>query len=105
MDILNKYVGHFKDTAYKEGNICLAAHNRGYEKNYFAKLHTLNIGEKIIYNIGNNKYYYSVVSFKEVSEDDVSCLYDNPEDVLILITCIKNKPTKRLVVTCKKINS
>ena len=37
-DILKNKVGHFEDTAIKSGNIGLAAHNRGYEINYFKNL-------------------------------------------------------------------
>ena len=33
MDVLNKYVGHFEDTPKKEGNIGLAGHNKGFDKN------------------------------------------------------------------------
>ena len=35
---LNKYVGHFEESGYISGNICLAAHNRGYKVNYFQNL-------------------------------------------------------------------
>ena len=40
-ETLNKYVGHFKETQLEYGNIGLAAHNRGYEVNYFSKLKEL----------------------------------------------------------------
>ena len=35
-EIMDKYVGHFEETSKTTGNIGLAAHNRGYENNYFA---------------------------------------------------------------------
>ena len=37
-ETLNQYVGHFEETAKIDGNVGLAAHNRGYPVNYFAKV-------------------------------------------------------------------
>ena len=37
-EIMLNYVGHFENTSIWNGNIGLAAHNRGYPINYFAKL-------------------------------------------------------------------
>ena len=37
-EILSKYVGHFTTTQREIGNVGLAAHNRGYEVNYFKNL-------------------------------------------------------------------
>ena len=36
--IIGKYVGHFKDTSYLEGNVCLCSHNRGSKAAYFENL-------------------------------------------------------------------
>ena len=41
-EVLNQYVGHFENTQKELGNIGLAAHNRGYEVNYFKDLKLLN---------------------------------------------------------------
>ena len=49
MTILNKYIGHFPDSAYLEGNVALAGHNRGYEKNYFENLKEIKKGDIIEY--------------------------------------------------------
>lgn len=35
---LNKYIGHFENTKKENGNIGLAAHNRGYKVNYFKNI-------------------------------------------------------------------
>ena len=43
---LAKGIGHFEDTSIWNGNVCLAAHNRG-ANSYFGQLHTLDIGDKI----------------------------------------------------------
>ena len=40
---LAKGVGHFEDTSIWNGNVCLAAHNRG-ANSYFGQIHTLDIG-------------------------------------------------------------
>ena len=34
-ETLDDYVGHFEETQKENGNIGLAAHNRGYKNNYF----------------------------------------------------------------------
>ena len=40
-EILDDYVGHFEESSKDLGNICLAAHNRGYKNNYFSRLKEL----------------------------------------------------------------
>ena len=40
-NIMNEYVGHFAETPKNKGNIGLAAHNRGYKVNYFARFKIL----------------------------------------------------------------
>ena len=42
---LVKGVGHFEDTSIWEGNVCLAAHNRG-ANSYFGQIHTLDNMER-----------------------------------------------------------
>ena len=42
---MDKYVGHFIDTAVIKGNVCLGAHNRGYPVNYFQNIKSLEEGE------------------------------------------------------------
>ena len=45
-EILNKYVGHFEETQKQNGNVGLAAHNRGYPVNYFSKVKNLKMNWK-----------------------------------------------------------
>lgn len=52
-EILDKYIGHFEETGTVSGNIGLAAHNRGYEVNYFQNLKDLEIGDEIDYKLNN----------------------------------------------------
>ena len=49
METLNNYLGHFTDSAYLEGNVAIAGHNRGYEKNYFENLDKVKQGDEITY--------------------------------------------------------
>ena len=52
-EIMDKYVGHFEETSNWIGNIGLAAHNRGYENNYFANIKKLKEGDIINYCYNN----------------------------------------------------
>ena len=46
---MEQYIGHFEESKKWIGNVCLAAHNRGYENNYFSEIKKLKEGDKIIY--------------------------------------------------------
>lgn len=97
-DILKKYVGHFSITPKKEGNVGLAAHNRGYEINYFAKLKDLKGGEEIIYTYGEFVKTYVVDKNIKISETDWSYLENSNKNEITLITCIENEPEYRRCV-------
>ena len=48
-NIINYYVGHFEETSLNQGNIGLAAHNRGKNiKSYFANIKNLQENDIII---------------------------------------------------------
>lgn len=96
--IIDNYIGHFLNTAKIDGNVALAAHNRGFNKNYFENLRYINIQDKIIYTVGKKEYEYIVYKKYIVDETDLSCLNDLDKREITLITCVRNKPTKRLVV-------
>lgn len=49
VDTLNQYIAHFEETAKENGNIGLAAHNRGYKVNYFERLKELEKGDSVFY--------------------------------------------------------
>lgn len=95
MATLNKFIGHFTQTSKAEGNIGLAAHNRGFEVNYFKDLDKLQIGDEIIYRYGQNKKNYIVNLNTQISDIDWSYLQDTNENKITLITCIENKPGYR----------
>ena len=48
-EVMDKFVGHFEETAKINGNIGLAAHNRGYKVNYFSNLKKVKEDDEIIY--------------------------------------------------------
>ena len=73
-EVLNEYIGHFPTTSNLDGNVGLAAHNRGYNKNYFSKLHDIKIGDEIIYKMGDNIRKYKVEKKVEIDSYDWSYL-------------------------------
>ena len=97
-EILDEYVGHFEITPEFEGNVGLAAHNRGYPVNYFANLKNLRGGETIIYTYGDFQKTYVVTKNIKISDIDWSYLENSAENKLTLITCIANEPAYRRCV-------
>lgn len=97
-EILKKYIGHIEETDIYNGNVGLAAHNRGNEYSYFAKINELNKGDKIIYESVYGTKVYKVNDKKEILETDWSMLDKTKDNRITLITCIKNKVNKRLCV-------
>ena len=95
---LAKGVGHFEDTSIREGNVCLAAHNRG-ANSYFGQIHTLNIGDKITLTTKLGTRTYKVTDVSKVSETDRSGLADSGENMLTLYTCVRNQRDQRWCVT------
>jgi sortase family protein len=94
-EVMNTYIGHFEESAKKEGNICLAAHNRGYPVNYFQNLKLLKKGDKIEYKYQNFKKEYEVTENYIIKDTDWSCMEKTEENEITLITCIENEPEYR----------
>lgn len=99
---LNKYIGHFSETKIQDGNIGLAAHNRGYEVNYFARLKELKEGDEIIYKYDNIEKIYEVFKNKIIKDTDIQVLKNTDENILTLITCVENEPEYRRCVQAKE---
>ena len=95
---LAKGVGHFEDASMWEGNVCLAAHNRG-ANSYFGQIHTLDIGDKITLTTKLGTRTYQVTDVSMVSETDRSGLADSGENMLTLYTCVRNQRDQRWCVT------
>ena len=94
-DTLNRYVGHFPTTSIDIGNIGLAGHNRGYQKNYFEHLKELSIGDEIIYRNEDSEKRYKVEVITIIEDTDWSYLENTLDNRITLITCVENEHSKR----------
>ena len=101
-ETLNNYVGHFIETPLEYGNIALAAHNRGYNVNYFSKLKELKEGDEIIYKYNETQRTYEVTKNKIIKDTNVEILENTEENMLTLITCVENEPEYRRCVQAKE---
>ncbi len=97
-EIMDKYVGHFSETSKSIGNIGLAAHNRGYEVNYFKEIKNLKEGDEIIYKYNDFNKTYLVVKNKIIKDTDWEDLEQTEENQITLITCVENEPEYRRCV-------
>ena len=103
-EILRDYIGHIEETAKYDGNVGLAAHNRGNKYSYFARINELEPGYEIIYTTKYGERKYIVDTKKEILETDWSNLEGTSDNRLTLITCIKNKVNQRLCVQAVQEN-
>ena len=102
-EILKQAVGHFESTNKWNGNVALAAHNRGYPSHFFQELKRLEIGDSIIYQTEQGKRTYHVTWKGYIKETDFSYLKETKENILTLITCVENVPEYRLCVQAQEI--
>ena len=99
MEVLSKYIGHFEDTDLKEGNVGLAAHNRGYEVNYFENLKSVKIGDEIKYYYNDFEMTYIIDTIEIIKNTDWSYLEEKTnKNKITLITCVENEPEYRRCV-------
>lgn len=97
-DTLNTKVGHFLDTPIETGNVGLAAHNRGYEYNFFQNLKKLKKEDKIIYTHDDFKRTYIVDKIEIIENTNWEYLKNSEENKITLITCVENEPKYRRCV-------
>lgn len=88
--VLKKGAGHFKDTSIWNGNVCLAAHNRG-ANDYFGEIHNLNYGDTIKLTTKKGTRTYKVFNVEKISVNDTSNLQGTSDNIITLITCVKNQ--------------
>ena len=98
---LAKGIGHFTSTSIWNGNVCLAAHNRGTNA-IFGKIHTLSIGDEITLTTKQGTRTYSVISVEKVSETDTSGTASTSENRLTLYTCVRNQRELRYCVKAEE---
>lgn len=85
-----------------EGNIGLAAHNRGIRASFFENIKQLVKGDIIIYQKGDNQKQYIVDTIVIIQEQDWSYLQKTSDNRITLITCVINQPNYRLCVQGKE---
>lgn len=93
-------VGHFTSSPYINGNVCLAAHNTDQ---FWARLKELSTGDKILYKTFWENKSYEVFNSSIIDETDFSLLENSNQNIITLITCVKNNKPKRLCVQAKEI--
>jgi len=103
--VLNQFVGHFEDSALFDGNVSLAAHNRGYDVNYFANVKDLDYGDEIVYCYKNIKNNYVVDNICVIDETDWSNLEPTSENIVTLITCVEDMPNLRRCIQASVYSS
>ena len=96
--VMNKNIGHFIETSKENGNIGLAAHNRGYKVNYFKNLKKKKKGDLVIYTYKGKSKEYIVNSSEIIKDTDWSKLNKSRVDKLTMITCVEDRPDYRLCV-------
>ena len=93
-------VGHFTSSPYINGNVCLAAHNTDQ---FWARLKEPSTGDKILYKTFWGNKSYEVFNSSIIDEMDFSLLENSDQNIITLITCVKNNKPKRLCVQAKEI--
>lgn len=94
-EIMEDYIGHFEETKKDEGNVGLAAHNRGYKNNYFERLKELKEGDSIFYNYQGKIKEYLVTKHVIIKDTNWSYLENTEDNRITLITCVENEPEYR----------
>lgn len=102
-EILKEYIGHIDETSKYDGNVGLAAHNRGNKYSYFARLNELKKGDIVTYKTKFYERQYKVEDIQAIFETDWSKLENTKENKLTMITCISNKKNQRLCVQAVEI--
>ena len=94
---LKKGAGHFTNTSIWNGNVSLAAHNRG-ANSYFGEIHTLESGDRITLTTKEGTRTYSVTSVSKISETDNSMLESTSDNCITLFTCVRDQREYRWCV-------
>ena len=99
---LAKGAGHFTDTSIWDGNVCIAAHNRGAHAQ-FGKIHTLSAGDRVTLTTKLGTRTYEVTSVSKILETDTSGLTATTGNQITLYTCVANQPAYRWMVRAVEI--
>lgn len=99
---LAKGIGHFTNTSIWDGNVALAAHNRGTNA-IFGKIHTLSTGDRISLTTKLGTRTYAVTSVNKISETDNSMLENTSDNCLTLYTCVRDERDYRWCVRAVEV--
>ena len=104
-DIIKENVGHFTTSSLLYGNVSLKAYNTGKNKNHFANLKELEIGDEIKYILNDDKYIYQVKQNIIIEENDENeyTSKNAEKNKITLITYIKDMPNKRRCVIAENV--
>lgn len=102
-EALRRTVGHFEETDKWNGNVALAAHNRGYKCNFFQEIKTLQKGDIIIYSTEQGERQYQVVVNTVIEETDWRYIQNTEDNRITLITCETNKKAYRRCIQALEI--
>lgn len=102
-EILKVAVGHFRESSFWNGNVVLASHNRSQYAHYFERINELQKEDEVIYKtkMGTRKYVITEIGI--VESTDWKIVENTDNNVLTMITCVKNNPKKRFYVRGKEI--
>lgn len=101
--MLAKGAGHFSETSIWNGNVALAAHNRGVN-NHFGLIHTLNVGDTVTLSTKLGTRTYSVTSVAKVGETDRDALAASAENRITLYTCVRDQRDLRWCVQAVEVS-
>ena len=99
---LAKGTGHFTNTSIWDGNVCVAAHNRGVN-NHFGQIHTLDTGDRITLTTRLGTRTYAVTSVTKISETDNTMLTATADNCITLFTCVRDERPYRWCVRAVEI--
>ena len=103
LESLAKGAGHFKSTSCWDGNVGIAGHNRGITT-HFGKIHTLKAGDQIVYTTQLGTRTYEVFYVGQISETDFSCLERSSENLITLVTCVRDVREMRWCVQAREVS-
>lgn len=98
---LRKGAGHYTGTSIWEGNVALAAHNRGVA-NHFGKIHQLDPGDTVKLETKLGTRVYHVESVRKILATDLSVLDASTDNIITLTTCVRNQPDYRWCVVARE---
>jgi len=102
LENLAKGIGHLKFTSCWDGNVGFAAHNRGIA-NFFGQIHTLRDGDRIVYTTKLGTRTYEVYFVGQIHETDFSRLGRTSENIVSLVTCVRDVPAMRWLVQAREV--